>query len=217
MLNRSAARVTSRTVEPNIYPTDVDVRTLENFIERCSQLDAPSVLEVGARRTIESRSTLHQPYVPNAGRYIGTDIEAGHDVDVVADVHELSAKVGEESFDVIIACSVFEHLKYPHLAAHEVMKTLKVGGLLFLDTHQTFPVHPFPYDYFRFTREALAGLFGTKMGFHVISTEYKFPAMICAPEDTNAYKWPAFLNVSLFGEKVSQTPQEYIYEFDGQG
>jgi hypothetical protein len=53
------------------------------------------------------------------------------------------------------------------------------------------------------------------MGFKVEATEYMFPAMICAPEDPNAFRYPAFLNVRLFGEKQRSTPQEYLYEFDG--
>lgn len=216
VINRTAAKVASLTVEPNIYPRDGDERVLETFMRACSRLVEPRVLELGAKRSIAERSTLHQAFVPNAGEYLGTDIGAGADVDIVADIHQLSAVVGQESFDVIISCSTFEHLKYPQLAGHEVMKTLKVGGLLFIETHQTFPLHAFPYDYFRFSREALAGLFGARMGFKVIATEYKFPSMICTPEVPDAYKFPAFLNVRLFGEKLSSTPQTYLYEFDGQ-
>ncbi len=53
----------------------------------------------------------------------------GIDVDIVADVHKLSQTTGEEQFDIVISCSSFEHFKYPHLAAHEIMKALKTGGL----------------------------------------------------------------------------------------
>ncbi|UCG25319.1 MAG: class I SAM-dependent methyltransferase [Chloroflexota bacterium] len=203
-------------MEPNIYPRPDGQPALEIFMERCGALSEPRVLELGAKRSIAERSTLHHHYVPNAGQYFGTDIEAGADVDIVADLHELTAVVEEETFDVVISCSTFEHLKYPHLAAHEVMKVLKVGGLLFIETHQTFPLHAFPYDYFRFSREALAGLFGNNMGFKVVATEYMFPAMVCSPETPDAFQYPAFLNVRLFGEKLSGTPPEYAYEYDGK-
>ncbi|MBF0201255.1 MAG: methyltransferase domain-containing protein [Desulfamplus sp.] len=185
---------------------------LERFIHFCSVMDSPRVLELGARRSIEERSTLHSEWIPHASQYIGTDIAPGPDVDVVVDVHGLSAAFGEEAFDAVISCSTFEHFKYPHLAAHEVMKVLKTGGLLFIQTHQAYPLHAYPCDYFRFSREALAGLFGTSMGFDVIETDYEFPADIASSRDPSL-SGPAFLNVRLFGKKTGKTPSDYIYEY----
>jgi len=187
---------------------------LKGFLARCQAMYKPRVLELGTKRSIPDRSTRRDAWIPNAGEYLGSDIEDGIDVDVVADVHRLTEVVGEKQFDVIISCSTFEHLKYPHLAAHQIMKALKIGGVLFIQTHQTCPLHAYPYDYFRFSREALAGLFGTKMGFRVIATDYEFPARIYAPHDPDGYKWPAFLGVRLFGEKIDETPQDYAFEFD---
>ncbi|HEY42978.1 MAG TPA: class I SAM-dependent methyltransferase [Anaerolineae bacterium] len=177
-------------------------------------MDKPRVLELGTKRSIPDRSTRRDKWVPNASEYLGSDIESGVDVDIVADVHRLTEVVGEEQFDVIISCATFEHFKYPHLAAHQVMKALKIGGLLFIQTHHTFPLHAYPYDYFRFSREALAGLFGTEMGFRVIETKYEFPARVYSSQIPTSFRAPAYLNVCLYGEKVGTTPKEYIYEFD---
>src|SRR5262249_25204386 len=127
-------------------PTDSGL--IDSFIRRCQAMDRPRVLDLGTKRSLSSRSTPHQEWVPNAGEYLGTDIESGVDVDIVADVHRLTQVTGEEQFDVIISCSTFEHLKYPHLAAHELMKALRIGGVLFIQTHQSFPLHAYPYDYF---------------------------------------------------------------------
>src|SRR5688572_9113232 len=177
-------------------------------------MNTPRVLELGTKRSIDSRSTLHKTWVPNASEYLGTDIEQGVDVDIVADVHRLSQVVGEEQFDVIISCSTFEHFKYPHLAAHEIMKVLRIGGVLFTQTHQSFPLHSYPYDYFRFSREALAGLFGTQMGFRVFATDYEFPVQLYAPRTPALINSNSFLNVRLFGEKIEPTPNTYIFEYD---
>jgi SAM-dependent methyltransferase len=186
----------------------------ELFINRCQALNNPLVLELGVKRSIHSRSTMHQHWVPNAGEYLGSDIEGGEDVDIVADIHCLTKITGEEQFDVIISCSTFEHFKYPHLAAHEVMKALRVGGILFIQTHQSYPIHAFPYDYFRYSREALAGLFGTQMGFNVLSTDYEFPVRIFSRNQERCHFSPAYLNVRLLGEKISITSDDYIYELD---
>jgi SAM-dependent methyltransferase len=187
---------------------------LESFIARCHTLNAPRVLELGTRRSIASRSTRHDTWVPHASEYLGTDFASGVDVDIVADVHRLTAVTGEEQFDIIISCSTFEHFKYPHRAAHEVMKALRVGGVLFIQTHQSFPLHAHPSDYFRFSREALAGLFGTQMGFRVLATDYEFPVKLYSLRVPSVVSLPSFLNVRLFGEKISPTPQTYIFEED---
>ncbi len=181
-------------------------------MRRCAELDAPSVLELGTRQSVPGRSTMHRDWVPHAFEFIGTDIQGGPDVDVVADVHSVSRVVGEERFDVILSCSTFEHFKYPTLAAHELMKALKVGGLLYLQTHQSFPLHAHPSDYFRFSQEALASLFGTTMGFHVVATNYDFPVRMYSRRDAALQSSQAFLNTTLWGEKRAPTPQEYRYE-----
>jgi SAM-dependent methyltransferase len=187
---------------------------LDAFLAHCRTMDHPRVLELGTKRSIESRSTLHTEWIPHAGEYLGTDIEAGMDVDIVADVHRLTEVTGEEQFDVIISCSTFEHFKYPHLAAHEVMKALRIGGVIYIQTHQSFPLHAYPHDYFRFSEEALAGLFGTQMGFRVRLIGYQYPVKLFPPRALGMMRIPAFLNVDLFGEKISATPRDYVFEYD---
>jgi hypothetical protein len=183
------------------------------FIARCREMKNPVVLELGTKRSNPNVSTRHDDWVPGA-RYLGTDLAEGLDVDLVADVHRLTQVTGSERFDAIISCSTFEHLKYPHVAAHELMKALRVGGVLYVQTHQSFPLHAYPYDYFRFSREGLAGAFGTRMGFRVLACEYEFPVKLYSPRDAGHTNFPAFLNVCLYGEKIAATPAEYVYEYD---
>jgi hypothetical protein len=182
------------------------------FMARCAQLSAPSVLELGTLQSVPGRSTTHRDWVPHAAEFLGTDIEAGADVDIVADVHRLSQVVGEERFDVILSCSTFEHLKYPGLAAHELMKALRVGGQLYIQTHQSFPLHGYPQDYFRFSQEALASLFGTNMGFEVLTTNNDFPIRLYSRRVPGLQLLPAYLNTTLWGQKLAPTPSEYRYE-----
>jgi SAM-dependent methyltransferase len=182
------------------------------FMARCAELRAPSVLELGTLQSVPGRSTMHRDWVPNASEFLGTDIEAGPDVDIVADVHRLSEVVGEERFDVILSASTFEHLKYPSVAAHELMKVLRVGGQLYIQTHQSFPLHGYPHDYFRFSREALASLFGTTMGFEVVATNNDFPIRLYSRRVAGLQLLPAYLNTTLWGQKLEPTPPEYRYE-----
>jgi hypothetical protein len=184
------------------------------FKAACRKLRAPSVLELGTLQSVPGRSTMHRDWVPHAAEHLGTDIQAGPDVDIVADVHRLSEVTGTERFDVILSFSTFEHLKYPSLAAHEVLKALKVGGLLFVQTHQSFPLHAYPSDFFRFSREALASLFGTQMGFETRATGHDFPAQIYSRRLKDSHRFPAYLNTTLWGVKTRPTPADYRFELD---
>ena len=184
----------------------------QRFRDRCSEIPSPVVLELGTKQSIPGRSTMHRDWVPHASEFLGADMEQGPDVDLVADVHRLSEHVGRERFDVILSCSTFEHFKYPALAAHELMKALRVGGQLYVQTHQSFPLHGYPHDYFRFSRQALAGLFGTEMGFEVLETNNDFPIRLYSRRVDGLQQLPAFLNTTLWGEKRAPTPAEYRYE-----
>ena len=187
---------------------------IERFTRCLSDIDQPVVMETGAKRSIATRSTLHREWVPNAHVFLGTDIEEGIDVDFVADLHCLTDVTGVEVYDGIITCSTLEHVKYPFKASHELMKALKVGGCIFVHTHQTFPLHAYPYDYFRFSQEALRALFGKQMGMGLIETAYEFPAQIHSKENPGGENHPAWLNVLLFAVKIKETPEEFIFEYD---
>lgn len=185
-----------------------------SFMERAKALKAPRIIELGTRRSLPNVSTRKDAWFPHASAYISSDIEPGVDVDLIADVHRLTQVTGEEAFDIVWTEAGFEHFKYPHLAAHEIMKALRIGGLIFVQTHQTFPIHAVPYDYFRFSKDALRSLFGTKMGVVVHAVGYASPAAIYSRVDPGGQRALAYLHVNLFAEKVAPTPRDFIYEYD---
>lgn len=191
-----------------------DNPVLDEFKQECARLDSPRVLELGSKRSVLNLSTVHKNYVPHAGEFLGIDLQTGLDVDILGDIHQLSSVVGRESFDVIISCSTFEHLKYPHLAAHEIMKTLTIGGLLFIQTHHSFIQMDSPVDYFRYTREGLCGLFGTRNGFSVKAVDYEFPARLVSERVPILKNTDVYLNTILYGQKTGKTPAKYVYEYD---
>ena len=89
----------------------------------------------------------------------------------------------------------------PWAATPELARVLRPGGVIYVETHQTFPIHGYPSDYWRFTREALE-LLALDAGLEVIGTAYKYPATIVPASDINFERgWnasaPAFLNVEL--------------------
>lgn len=171
------------------------------FIEAMAGIDAPYVLEFGTKRADPDFPTHHRDWLPVIALHTKCDIEAGTDVDEVADAHDLS--IGWDGvYDGVIAVAVFEHLKRPWVAAVEMARTLRRGGLIFVSTHHSFPEHAYPSDYWRYSREALSLIF-EDAGLEVIATEYQYPCQIVpGPEVT---RWnpaaPAWLNVELLAVK----------------
>jgi len=70
----------------------------------------------------------------------------------------LELPFGDDSFDVVISQEVFEHLPDPWAALDEVRRTLKPGGLLYLQVPFVIGYHSGPADYWRFTHEGLERL-----------------------------------------------------------
>jgi len=182
---------------------------IKQFQDLMAQRKSPSVLELGTKRSQPERCTMHRDWVPHAGEFIGSDFESGLDVDIVADVHRLSQVVGENRFDAIVSCSVFEHVQYPWIAVVELCRALKPGGLVFVQTHQTFPLHAYPHDYWRFSTDALRTLFSKQAGFRVIDAEYVFRAKVVSERDPAAAQFPSYLNVHILAEKIAHPPADF--------
>lgn len=184
----------------------------QEFVDKVNSDPGLLILELGTRRSSPKVATHRRDCFKGYSRYVMSDKQDGIDVDIVADVHKLSSTFGEKSFNVILACSVLEHIKYPQLAAHEIMKTLRMNGILFLQTHQTFPLHAYPNDYCRFSADALKALFSSAMGFDTITAQHEFPARVVSERDPGTENSPAFLNSYICCIKRKETPKEYQYE-----
>ncbi len=188
-----------------------EMSPLETFLQIASAKSTPSVLEIGTRRAIPDRSTLRKDWVPHAREYIATDFQDGLDVDVVADAHHLSAVFGENRFDIVISCATYEHLQYPWIATTEICRVLKLGGMVFVHTVQTFPLHDFPQDYWRFTVDGLKTLFSQHIGFLPIAVDYEFPCTIVSEREPATADFQSFLNVCIVAEKIRHPPPGFAY------
>lgn len=136
-----------------------------NFTRLVREIGEGSVLEIGSR----ARSgNVYSSFVPPRMKYVGMDIKAGPNVDVVGDAHHLTRYFDRSTFIAVFSIVVFEHLLMPWKVAIELNKIMKKGGILFISTHQTFPVHEEPWDFWRFSDRAWHGLFNEYTGFEVV-------------------------------------------------
>jgi SAM-dependent methyltransferase len=182
---------------------------VDDFLRIARDKQPQAVLEVGTSQVTEGVSKHHRAQFPwvSDGSYVRLDLRPGPDVDVVGDLHCLPPQWSER-FDCFFADAVFEHLQRPWIAAREVARILAPGGLFFVRTVQTFPIHGHPGDFFRFTREALRLIF-EDAGLVVDYAEYNGRSLIIPPAEVLPYslvnQWNAdsasFILVDAFGHK----------------
>ena len=176
------------------------------FYGQLRALQAGRVLEIGSRNR---SGIVRKGLIPTQLEYVGLDILPGENVDLVGDAHQLSLLFAPESFDAIFATSVFEHLMMPWKAAIEMNRVLKPGGLVMLTSHQTWPLHETPWDYWRFSDQAWHALFNSHTGFEVLETALGERASIAAhalhaiTKDLDLQ--PAFCGSAVLGRKVGDT------------
>jgi SAM-dependent methyltransferase len=197
---------------------NIITKPIVNLQDIANKLPANAkVLELGTKRSNSSCPTHRKSLFNKSVTYVMTDYQAGLDVDIVCDLHNTAGVFENESFDVIVSCSTFEHFKYPQVVAHNLMKMLKVGGIIFIQTHQTYPLHGYKYDYYRFSREALKSIFPSTMGMNEVSSFFSNPCEI-VPHEKRGNNWntvaESYLNVCFVGKKEKETPQNFIYDFE---
>lgn len=159
----------------------------------------PVVIEIGTRRT-DGRAVHHRSWRLDSCEWIGVDFQAGDDVDVVADAHRLA--FADCSVDVVLAISTWEHVRLPWVAAAEVARVLRFGGIAFIGTHHTFPRHGYPDDYTRWTTEGLAAMF-EHAGLQTRVAAYTDPCRIVPATKVSVWDRtaPAWLCVDWYGTK----------------
>ncbi len=133
-----------------------------------------SLLDIGGRdRSANDWGRL----VPLADRTV-LDIVPGDNVDVLGDAHELSRLLPAESFDYVMAISVFEHLLMPWKVALEMNAVMKTGAKALVSTHQTIGMHDIPWDFWRFSDTAWDALFNRRTGFRIVDRAMGHPQFI---------------------------------------
>jgi predicted SAM-dependent methyltransferase len=161
-------------------PSDENPRDL--FLRLVAEEKPTPVLEIGTLQDVPGTSTHHLDWFPYLRRrdFVMADIAPGADVDEVIDIHN-TPFAWDGRFGAFLSESVFEHLKRPWIAAQQIYKVLRPGGLCYVCTVQTYPLHGFPSDYFRFSDEALLLIF-EDAGFQVLSVGYEHRAKVLIPE-----------------------------------
>jgi 2-polyprenyl-3-methyl-5-hydroxy-6-metoxy-1,4-benzoquinol methylase len=182
---------------------------IDRFLEQLSARPAGTVLEVGSR----ARSGItRRALLPEGWSYVGLDVMEGPNVDVVGDAHEISGLFEPERFDAVMAFSVLEHLLMPWKFAIQLNAVLKPGGVGIFTTHQGWPVHDAPWDFWRYTDRAWTGLLNEHTGFEILEATMGEPAFTVAQRAhrvTNFGRQPSFLASNVMFRKSGPTTLQW--------
>lgn len=119
------------------------------------KVDGP-VLEIGSK-DYGSTSSFRDTY-PGV-EYVGTDMEPGPGVDVVADLTLGIGPLPPAHFALGICCSVLEHVRRPWVMAEHITTLIRPGGTLYMSVPWVWRYHAYPDDYFRFSWRGVEELF----------------------------------------------------------
>lgn len=162
------------SIPPDVpVPKLVSHQTWRSYLYDVANRPGMRILEIGSRE-VTGPSVARQEF--SKAEYVGFDYYAGNNVDVVGDAHKLSTyfKSGEQ-FDLIYSSACFEHFAMPWVVANEITKLLKVGGLVFVETHFSFASHERPWNFFQFSDMALRVLFSQALGYECLDAGMSNP------------------------------------------
>jgi hypothetical protein len=181
----------------------------EKFLQMLGTSKSGNLLEVGSR----ARSGIvRKGITPREWTYTGLDVMAGDNVDILGDAHDLSNIFKHKKFDAVAAFSVLEHLLMPWKFVVELNKILNVGSIGLFTTHQAWPLHDAPWDFWRFSDKAWAALFNKSTGFEIITTAMGEPAytvaLNCHPA-TDFREQHSYLSSVVLFRKVAETALDW--------
>lgn len=127
-----------------------------------------TIVDIGSQNV---NGTLRSVASPN-NKYIGIDFVNGNGVDIII-TDPYSLPFENESVDVIVSSSCFEHSEFFWLIFNESLRILKPTGLLYINVPSNGQVHRFPVDCWRFFPDSGLALqnWGKRSGYNCVLLE----------------------------------------------
>lgn len=132
--------------------------SIKQFVKICAEtLPIPEpIYEFGSLQVPEQEGFADlRPLFPGK-KYVGADMREGPGVDVIFNLHHIN--LPSESVGTVLILDTLEHVEFPRKAFEEVHRILKPNGILIISSVMNFPIHDYPYDYWRFTPEGFRSL-----------------------------------------------------------
>lgn len=110
--------------------------------------------------------------VPQNNKYIGVDFVEGKGVDIIIN-DPYSLPFSDNSIDICVCSSCFEHVEFFWLLYNEVLRILKPEGIFYLNAPSNGEFHRYPVDCWRFYPDSGIALqnWGRRNGYKSILLE----------------------------------------------
>jgi SAM-dependent methyltransferase len=165
------------------------------------------IIDVGAKSYLNNptyRFFFNKP----KWKYLGLDLEAGDNVDIVVSDPYNWKEVPSDFADVIVSGQAFEHIEFPWLTIKEIFRVLKPGGICCIIAPSSGAEHKYPHDCWRFYPDGMKAL-GKWAGFKVVEifTDWGLGEW----QDTFAVFQKPFSNSAPFPDFSNKKVAERVY------
>ena len=138
------------------------------FVTYASNKTGLLIVDVGAQDVNGSLRSL----APNGNKFVGVDFVEGKGVDVIL-TDPYSLPFDDESVDICVTSSVFEHSEFFWLLFNEILRILKPSGIVYINAPSNGYIHRYPVDCWRFYPDSGKALqnWARKSGFNTVLLE----------------------------------------------
>ena len=118
----------------------------------CSEgIESKKILDIGS---YDVNGTVRPIF--EKGNYTGLDMAQGPNVDIVSESHNID--LPNETFDIILSTSCFEHDEMFWVTFLEMCRLIKPGGYIYVNAPSSGPYHGHPGDCWRFYKDSWGAL-----------------------------------------------------------
>ncbi len=111
------------------------------------------ILDVGS---YDVNGSMKPVFKEEPWTYHGLDLEKGPNVDIVSPMDKFP--LNSETYHVVVSSSCFEHSRIFWITFNEMVRVLRKGGLMYINTPSDGPYHGYPSDCWRFYKDAYQAL-----------------------------------------------------------
>lgn len=173
---------------------------LSNFATKLKS-DRVRILDVGS---YDVNGSYKYMFDASKYDYVGMDIAAGPNVDIVFENPYNWTEIETDSFDIVISGQTFEHTEFFWVTIAEMARVLKKGGLLCIIAPHGLPQHRHPVDCYRFFPDGMVAM------ARYVCLDVLHAHTDCAPADNYDY-W--FSKSGADSMLVAQKPYNGVAQY----
>lgn len=137
-----------KQLRPDVTLNTRSKKNYADIAERLAGINRPRILIIGGSIDGQGIFALKER-LPKEAVLVESDVAHGPNTNIIIDAHTIPFK--DDSFDLVIAQAVLEHVLDPFQCVKEIHRVLKPGGMVYAETPFMQQVHGGKYDFHRFT------------------------------------------------------------------